>query len=118
MSDAITKVTERVSTSKDDLLAALQIVHQSEFQNKTIADLEHYGPYEMDDSFIMIRFKPVTKDSQTTTQETILLVKGEILELLKGIDPTHYADKTLEQLASYGDDPADANKIQFVFEMS
>lgn len=118
MSEAITKVTERVSTSKADLLAALQIVHQAEFGNKTVDDLEEYGPYEMDDTFIMIRFKPVTKDSQTTTQETVLLVKGEILNLLQATDPTHFGNKTIEQLVSYGDDPADATKIQFVFEMS
>ena len=117
MGDAITKITQRISTPKADLLAALQIVHQAEFQNKTIADLEEYGPYEMDDSFIMIRFKPTIYDLQTTNQETILLVKGEILELLKGIDPTHYADKTLDQLISYGDDPANPDNIQFVFEM-
>jgi hypothetical protein len=118
MSEAITKVTERVSTSKDTLLAALQIVHQPEFQNKTVADLESYGPYEWDDSFIMIRFKPVVVDADSTTQDTILLIKGEILDLLKGLDPTHYGNKSLEQLVSYGDDPNDTNKIQFVFEMN
>lgn len=107
-------VVDTVDVDKAFILTALQSQYE-EFQGKVIENLEEYG--EGSDGFIFFRFKDVEQNPPSGHYEAdvIHLRPGNVLTLLKAVVPA-LANKTIDDLESYGDSPLDPSKARFIFK--
>ena len=110
-------IVETIDFPKQAILDALKLKYPDEFGDKTLLELESYGPVQHDSTFMEFVFMAEDVDLVESNQTIIRFEQGDILTLLQTIAPQYFKDKTIDQLETYYDDPDNpAVNVRFVFK--